>query len=962
MPRGASALGGFLLASCSLTLPPPPGPQHDVLWPELTVQEHLEIFCAIKGVPSANVARECTKSIVDVGLTEKVNVASSQLSGGMKRKLSVAIALIGGSKVIFLDEPTSGMDPYSRRSTWNILQNAREGRVILLTTHFMDEADILGDRIGIMGNGRVMCSGSPLFLKKKYGVGYVLVLVKTSTNALVDETLALIRSFVPEATISTNIAAEFNIRLPLASAAAFPGMLASLDEKLAALGLASYGISVTSIEDVFLKIAEKQARENALLKEANLANQADALVSVGGGSNPNPAFIKVLPVGGPEASESVQSEMPTSIRKSTSTSMDTIRSLARVEQSGLNAYFSHTNALLRKRVQYALRDRTSQCYQLLLPGVLILLGLALLQLGAKTTFEDYKFVLTDFNQGTVAAPRVHHFDFKAGTGVDSPAIAALTDAFIPGIAAAPSIAFTVAQANAIVDPQGWIKSTSTPVVQNDQRMSAFLIADRLLYEDSSYGSYTFNRAVTTNEDAIASLPQSAGLSASIFVNTSGYHTPGVFLNLMDSALHKSVGGAGIITRNWPLPKTKLEAALFSSVFVFLASLIIIIAFAFVASNVALYIVREKEVAAKHQQIISGVSIAAYWTSNLIFDYATFCVPAGIALILLKLFNVQEFTSATNDREASIVLNFFLFGLAMTLHTYLLCFFFKSPSSAQSAVLFINISAVVLVTATQFLSQLESTCRIERGLRYVFPLLPTYGFGANLLTVSFLDQLHLILATCDKLTNQKPITSALDTKATGFFLLYFFVESVAFLGILLTVEHINAKPALRQYFFPDKQVPFEVQPEDEDVVAESARIEAAVRTNTVTDAITIHDLRKVYAGGKTAVRKLSYGVPTGEVFGFLGINGAGKTTTLQILSGDVLPSGGTAMMAGYDILTQQPQVRRLLGYCESSEAEPTRGEGRVARVRARRGAKHHGAELITPSPPPQAPNTIPSSNS
>jgi len=72
-----------------------------------------------------------------VGLTEKRNVYSQNLSGGQKRKLSVAIAFIGGSRVVFLDEPTSGMDPYSRRFTWNVIRQHREGRVIVLTTHFM---------------------------------------------------------------------------------------------------------------------------------------------------------------------------------------------------------------------------------------------------------------------------------------------------------------------------------------------------------------------------------------------------------------------------------------------------------------------------------------------------------------------------------------------------------------------------------------------------------------------------------------------------------------------------------------------------------------------------------------------------------------------------------------------------------------------------------------------------------
>jgi ATP-binding cassette subfamily A (ABC1) protein 1 len=889
-------------------------PQHDVLWPELTVQEHLEIFCAIKGVAPSLVASEVTKIIVDVGLTEKVNVFSSKLSGGMKRKLSVAIALIGGSKVVFLDEPTSGMDPYSRRSTWNILQNAREGRVILLTTHFMDEADILGDRIAIMGNGRVQCSGSPLFLKKKYGVGYVLILVKANANCRVDDTLSLIRAHIPEATIATNVAAEFNVRLPLSSSAAFPNMLSSLDSQLASLGLSSYGISVTSIEDVFLKIAEAQAIETAAAASHSLSAAYHASQGLLGGE---PVKIEMPPVVRSfSASKGAGGVHPTAPASDEPASLESLRSLARVELSPLRAFFTHTYALLKKRSQYAYRDRRSQCYQILLPALLILLGLSLIQLGTSSTFIDFVFGLSDFNKASSRPPRVPHFDFKAGAGVDSPNIASmigLMNKIAPSTET--NIAFSIASAQTIPNANGWIVSPSSPAV-DFERMSSLLIKDRLNYADSTYGAYVFpfSRGIVAQQNVSASPPFDAGLSASIFVNTTGYHTPGIFLNQLNSAVHKAYGGAGIVTHNWPLPKTKQEATLFASVFVFLASLIIIIAFSFVASNVALYIVREREVSAKHQQIISGVSISAYWVSNLIFDYFLFMVPAAIAIILLRLFGVQELINERQDRQAALVLNFFIFGFAMTLHTYILCFFFKNPSSAQSSILFINIFSVILVTASQFLSQLASTCQIEKGLRYVFPLLPSFSFGFNLLTLSFLDQLHLILATCDNLKNQKPFTSALDLKACGYQLLYLGIEAIVFSAVLLAIEFVNSKPSLRQYFFPDKDVPLSLGAEDDDVQREAARVDAAVTSGAVTDAITIHNLRKVYAGGKVAVRNLSYGVPTGEVFGFLGINGAGKTTTLQILSGDVLPTSGSAAMAGFDILNQQPQVRRLLGYC------------------------------------------------
>lgn len=102
------------------------------------------------------------------------------LSGGSKRKLSVAIALAGNSKLVILDEPTAGMDLSARRRLWNMLKNYKNGRIIILTTHYMDEADILGDRIGIMNEGNLICLGSSLFLKNRFGSGYTLTVVKKS--------------------------------------------------------------------------------------------------------------------------------------------------------------------------------------------------------------------------------------------------------------------------------------------------------------------------------------------------------------------------------------------------------------------------------------------------------------------------------------------------------------------------------------------------------------------------------------------------------------------------------------------------------------------------------------------------------------------------------------------------------------------------------------------------------------
>jgi ATP-binding cassette subfamily A (ABC1) protein 3 len=152
-------------------------PQHDVLFDNLTPEEHLSVFCDFKGF-KGNKKEEIEKILKDVDLIHLRSTVAKKLSGGSKRKLSLGIALCGGSKVVLLDEPTSGMDLTARRQMWEMLKSYKNDRIIILTTHYMDEADILGDRIGIMVAGKIFCLGPSLFLKGRFGVGYKLTLVK----------------------------------------------------------------------------------------------------------------------------------------------------------------------------------------------------------------------------------------------------------------------------------------------------------------------------------------------------------------------------------------------------------------------------------------------------------------------------------------------------------------------------------------------------------------------------------------------------------------------------------------------------------------------------------------------------------------------------------------------------------------------------------------------------------------
>lgn len=135
----------------------------------LTPEEHLHFFYTIKGGLPADSPitrqQQIDSLLKDTGVDDKRNAMSYQLSGGNKRKLSAAIALCGNSKLVIFDEPTAGLDLTARRQLWNLLRKYRKDRIIMMSTHYMDEADILGDRIAIMAAGKISCIGTSAFLK-----------------------------------------------------------------------------------------------------------------------------------------------------------------------------------------------------------------------------------------------------------------------------------------------------------------------------------------------------------------------------------------------------------------------------------------------------------------------------------------------------------------------------------------------------------------------------------------------------------------------------------------------------------------------------------------------------------------------------------------------------------------------------------------------------------------------------
>ena len=146
--------------------------QSSAVYPRLTVREALDHFA--KAYPRA---RDPVETIALVGLEGKADARANQLSGGQRRRLDLALALIGDPELVFLDEPTTGFDPAARRTAWNTVRRLKEfGKTVLLTTHYLEEAQALSDRVAIVKSGQIVAEGPPAELgpgRSRYRVSYL---------------------------------------------------------------------------------------------------------------------------------------------------------------------------------------------------------------------------------------------------------------------------------------------------------------------------------------------------------------------------------------------------------------------------------------------------------------------------------------------------------------------------------------------------------------------------------------------------------------------------------------------------------------------------------------------------------------------------------------------------------------------------------------------------------------------
>ncbi|CAF3456278.1 unnamed protein product [Rotaria sp. Silwood1] len=233
----------------------------DILYNELSVREHLKLVAEMRQMKKKEVKESIDNILNLIGLVDQQYTWAKNLSGGMKRRLSIGISLVGNPKVLILDEPTSGIDPYNRRFIWTIIRKMKEaGKCIIMTTHFLEEADVLSDRIAVMTKGRLQANGTPEFLKQQTDFEYRIFIDKNETCDI-QQVTQFFQEHVQTAVLERQSASELVFGIKRGVSQRISGLINTLDEQGSNIGIKGYGLSMTTVEEVFLKLVEEEEEE-----------------------------------------------------------------------------------------------------------------------------------------------------------------------------------------------------------------------------------------------------------------------------------------------------------------------------------------------------------------------------------------------------------------------------------------------------------------------------------------------------------------------------------------------------------------------------------------------------------------------------------------------------------------------------------------------------------------------------
>ncbi|TFY63698.1 hypothetical protein EVJ58_g3098 [Rhodofomes roseus] len=834
-------------------------PQKNVLFPELTCYQTLKVWKAIKPPMNENGPDEedIEQLLRDCDLGKKIHYNAIALSGGQKRKLQLAIGLVGGSRILLVDECTSGVDPLSRRALWRTLTSVRHERTVVFTTHFLDEADLLADTIAVLAApGKLVAQGTPVALKSHYGQGYT---VQVTLNTPVDtqeksptdpaEVLERIRPLVPGAYVTAAAPGEATYHLNAKDPSTVHKVLDVMEGEREAGKLASYSVLSTSIEDIFLGLMH--------------ANNA----------------------GTPESSERSSSASPSPVPGEHD-------KVEKTTGSALLPVLSHGNAPVLELTTGRKRSPLSQALTIFHKRAMI---------ARRSWLTPLLAVLVAIGGSCVP------LFFIAGRA--RPACVQTYHNAIPIPLYAPESPIVLAGANYTVPGEQILQSP--PGLLSSLGSTMELVPIRNISDNSTFVS-TINQNYQNLSLGGVSMDLDTGSMLFAWEATPPGYTGLVMLNLASNLVYNhALNSSGA-----RLAVPRVIATNFENLVGFNAGTLVALkwlAFYGAAMSVfpaffSLYVSKERRSAVQAMQLSNGLANpVGLWLGHLMFDT---CFSIVIASVIIIVFAV-----ASNQFAG---LGFFwvvlvLYGIVGALFSYCVSLAVTSPLAAFAAsagyqvIMFILYFAAFLLTLTY-----AKTSADNADLKLIHFTMAIASPVANALQAAFVS-VNLFSLLCD---NNEPATTTSMGMMSRFGgpIVYLIVYAFVLFGILVWVDSGSVLP--RRFNSSKKRLrtlhtdaPASVLAGRKDVDDEGAAVAAS------NDALRVLNVVKAFGSSDNrVVDNVSFGVSQDTVFALLGPNGAGKTTTFNMIRGDVIPDEGDVLINGVSVVHHPRSARLSLGVC------------------------------------------------
>ncbi|CAM2105874.1 unnamed protein product [Caretta caretta] len=812
---------------------------------------------------------------------------------------------------------------------------------LIFTTHHLDEAEVLSDRIAILQQGQLRCCGPPSYLKETYGQGYRLTLIKKPSSfeiedpEYISQVTSLVQFYVPEAFLKENSGSELTYVIPTkADKAFFNGLFQAMDENLERLHVTGYGISDTTLEEVFLKLLQytEQKPQVPLAEELGLPH-----------------------INSPE-----------STYQNCSSLLDA-RSVR-----GTRLVLTQIAALLMKRFHHTRRDWRGALSNVLLPVLFVAMAMALftvkplaidypslkLMPGLYDNAESSFFSTESDDLGNLSYVLLRHF-----AGQDHPCTYSRQDVRKNDSCwqTEPSPPQEFLDACGCVTDHRKCPSFNVSAAYLENRkghvlynLSGFSVEEYLIMSTNKarYGGWSFGVKTSPElQDQKLNKTYSKPL-AKVWYSQKGFHSLPSYLNQLNNLilwmnLPPSVDWRqyGITLYSHPYGGALLdEDKIMENVRQCGVALCIMLGFSILMASIGNSVVKDRVSGTKRLQHISGLGYKTYWLANFLYDMLFYLVPVGLCISVIAAFQLSAFTFRENLAATALLL--ILFGYATLPWMYLMSRFFSSSDIAFISYISLNFVfglCTMLLTLLPHLlatiSEAQSLQNIYNILKWAFIVFPPFCLGQGLLELSY-NQIKFDLTS----------SVGIDSYVSPFemnFLGWIFVE-MALQGTVILLLRILLHWDLLQKLRSHCSISSTVSPsEDEDVQVERKRLFGG---RTQNDILLLYNLRKCYRGfskRNTAVKDISLGIPRGEsgsacfpdvarrtssefwvvvvrqCFGLLGTNGAGKSTTFKMLTGDITPSGGRAVMmtptgSEMDILSASSEGI-LIGYCPQQDA-------------------------------------------